>query len=346
MKFLAAILEQHNQPMVIRELETRDPLYVGQVLVKIAYSGICGAQWNEITGVKGQDKYLPHCGGHEGGGKVVAIGPGVKSLKLGDHVVVHWRKGAGIEATYPKYWCEELGKEIGGGANTTLQKYSVISENRLTKIPKDIPLDIAALMGCAVTTGLGVVFNDLQVLPGHTVAVFGCGGVGLCVIKGARLVNASEIAGIDINNTKLGQASVMGATYLINSHINPERLTERRTGSFDFVVDTTGNPDVMKLAWEITAPTGTLCLVAQLRHDKSMALQTLGMQTGKRIIGSDGGSTNPTLDIPRYIKLYKHGLLGLESLITHRYKLEDINTALNELRLGHVGRAVIDMSHD
>lgn len=341
-KFLAAVLEEQNKPLKLRYLETRDPLYVGQVLVKMIYSGICGAQLNEQSGVKGPDKFLPHCVGHEGGGKVVAVGPGVKHVKLGDHVVVHWRKGVGIESSFPKYWCDELGKEVGGGSNTTLQEYSVISENRLTKISKDIPFDIAALFGCAVTTGLGAVFNDLRVLPGHSVAVIGCGGVGLCAIQGAMLVSAVPVLGIDIHDHKLVHAACMGATHVLNSSVHSITgyLPPGKPG-WDFVIDTTGRSDVMKEAWELTAPTGTLCLIAQLRHDKFLPLQTLPMHTGKSIVGSDGGGTNPTTDIPRYLKLYELGKLNLESIITHRYALEDVNTALDDVRSGRVGRAVL-----
>ena len=354
--FQAAVLEAQQTPLTIRRLEIPETLYVGQVLVRVLYSGICGAQLGEIAGTKGPDRFLPHLMGHEGSGEVVAVGPGVRNLRLGDYVVLHWRKGIGIESNPPKYWCPELGKEVGGGWVTSFNEYAVVSENRLTKIGSDIPLDVAALMGCAVTTGLGVVNNDVRLKMGESVIVFGCGGVGLNVLQGCMLAGAYPIIGVDIADEKLQRAIVMGATHVANSRekngINYNggmstikdwivKLTGR--GGADAVIDTTGNPEVMRLAWELAAPTGRVCLVAQLRHDQTLPLQTLPMHTGKTILGSDGGDTNPTIDIPRYLRLYKAGRLNIRNLITHVVRLRDINSVLDDIRAGRVGRAIIEM---
>ena len=168
MKFKAAILENLNAPLVLDEIESQ-PLECGQVLVRIHRSGICGAQLNEIAGTKGPDNFLPHLLGHEGGGVVVETGPGVTSVKPGDHVVLHWRKGAGIHAKPAKYLWN--GRTVNSGWVTTFSEYSVVSENRLTPIPKDVPFEIAALMGCAVTTALGLINNLAQVKIGQSVAV-------------------------------------------------------------------------------------------------------------------------------------------------------------------------------
>ena len=144
MKFKAAILEDLNAPLVLDEIESQ-PLDVGQVLVRVHSSGICGAQLNEIAGTKGPDKFLPHLLGHEGGGVVVEAGPGVTAVKAGDHVVLHWRKGAGIHAKPGKYLWN--GRTVNSGWVTTFSEYSVVSENRVTPVPKDLPFEIAALMG-------------------------------------------------------------------------------------------------------------------------------------------------------------------------------------------------------
>lgn len=343
MLFQAAVLEEQRKPLNIRTLEVPQHLSVGQILVRVKYSGICGAQLGEIAGVKGPNRFMPNLLGHEGGAVVRAIGPGVRNLKIGDHVIVHWRKGVGIDALPPRYWCPEMGVEVGGGAATTWNEYSVVSENRLTKIDKDIPLDIAALFGCAVTTGLGISANEAQVRMGQSVVVFGCGGVGLNVIQGAMLSNAYPVIGLDIVEEKLHQALVMGATHVFNSAALPENLNNLLGSGADVVVDTTGNPNIMKLAWELAAPAGKVFLVAQLRHDQFFPLQTLPMHHGRTITGSDGGGTNPTTDIPRYLRLYKAGRLNLTSLITHRCKLEGINAMLDEVRAGKVGRAIIEM---
>ena len=210
----AAILEKLNYPLVIDKLELPELDY-GQVLVEVKRSGICGAQIGEMTGVKGEDKYLPHLMGHEGGGIVVEIGPGVTHVKKNDHVVMHWRKGAGIECRPPRYG--RNGGFVGGGWVTTFNDYSVVSENRLTVIPDDIPFEIAALMGCAVTTALGLINNEANIKIGQSVAVAGCGGVGLNIIQGAALVSAYPIIAIDLYDHKLELAKKMGATHTINS---------------------------------------------------------------------------------------------------------------------------------
>lgn len=341
--FYAAVLEELRKPLTIRRLEIPQYLDVGQVLVEIKYSGICGAQLGEIAGIKGPDKYLPHALGHEGGGKVIATGPGVRHVKIGDHVVVHWRRGVGIDSTFPKYRCADTGQEIGGGAATTWNEIAVVSENRLTKIPNDIPLDIAALMGCAVTTGLGLVSNEAQVKMGQSVVVFGCGGVGLNVIQGATLVNAYPVIGVDLTEEKCRRAIAQGATHVIHEHTRDHLRSILGPSGADVVIDTTGNPDVIALAWEIAASAGKVHLVAQVAHDKFLPLQTLPMHHGKTIVGSDGGGTNPTVDIPRYLKLYKAGRLNLRNLITHRCKLSEINPMLDEIRAGKVSRAIVEI---
>ena len=153
MKALAAILEQSNSPLVLDEIKISS-LGCGQVLVQVHQSSICGAQINEISAAKGPDNFLPHLLGHEGGGVVLDIGPGVTYFQKGDHVVLHWRKGVGIHAQPAKYrWKDQV---VNAGWVTTFNECAIISENRLTKIDKDIPFDIAALMGCAVTTALGL----------------------------------------------------------------------------------------------------------------------------------------------------------------------------------------------
>ena len=191
MRFKAAILTELNKPLVIDELDI-PVLDVGQVLVKVHASGICGAQIGEISGAKGLDKWLPHLLGHEGGAEVLETGLGVTQVKPGDHVVMHWRKGQGIEAKPPRYkwgWMPPNGS-VGGGWVTTFNEMAVVSENRLTPIPKDISFDVAALMGCAVTTALGMVNNEAKIMIGESVAVAGAGGVGLNVIQAAFLAGA------------------------------------------------------------------------------------------------------------------------------------------------------------
>jgi len=204
----AAILTALRKPLVVTEIGLPEALDVGQVLVKIHYSGICGSQLGEIDGVKGEDKYLPHLLGHEGSGMVLAIGPGVRHVGPADKVVLHWRKGIGIESPTPAYTWN--GSKVNAGWLTTFNEYSVVSENRLTRIPPDSDMEVAALFGCAVTTGFGVVQNSAKLRIGESVVVFGAGGVGLNIVQAAALISAYPIIAVDLYDNRLELARRMG----------------------------------------------------------------------------------------------------------------------------------------
>jgi S-(hydroxymethyl)glutathione dehydrogenase/alcohol dehydrogenase len=340
MKFKAAILEQLNAPLVVDDIETIRCLDVGQVLVQIKASGICGAQVGQISGAKGPDKRLPRLLGHEGGGIVKEVGPGVRHVKPGDHVVMHWRKGIGIESNFPKYKWKD--KSAGGGLVTTFTEYAIVSENRLTPIDKDIPFDIAALLGCGITTGLGLINNEARLKIGQSIAVIGCGGVGLNIIQGAKMVSAGEIAALDIQEHKLEMAAKLGANQLINNDTCNDLSS--LYGKFDVVADCTGLPHMIEAGYNMVVPGGKMILVGQPRHDQALILNNMRRNyCGKTMIDSQGGLTNPTIDIPKYIQLYKSGKLKLDELITHRYSLTQINAALDMVRSGKAGRVVLEM---
>jgi S-(hydroxymethyl)glutathione dehydrogenase/alcohol dehydrogenase len=344
LKMKAAILEKLNAPLVVDHLDVPG-LEVGQVLVKVCRSGICGKQIGEIAGLYGEDKYLPHLLGHEGGGIVVKTGPGVTKISKGDHVVMHWRKGAGIESAPPKYRRDS--GTVGGGLVTTFNEFAVVSENRLTPIPEDIPLEVAALMGCAVTTALGLINNEAQLKIGQSIAISGCGGVGLNVVQGASLVSAAPIIAIDKYDNKLQMAASYGATHIINSAKSDVReeiyKIVGRLG-VDVFVECTGIVSIIEQAYELTAPSGRTILVGQPRYDQNLTINSMMKHFGgKKIFASQGGLTNPTEDIPRYLRLYTQGKLNLSSLITHTFQLNDINLALDKMRAGKSVRCMITM---
>ena len=172
----AAILTGQKQPLAIGEVRLPGRLEYGQVLVKIFYSGVCGSQIGEIDGVKGEDRYLPHLLGHEASGEVLGTGPGVKTVTHGSRVVLHWMQGAGVQADPPSY--EWRGTKLNAGWITTFNEYAIVSENRVTQIPDDFDMEIAALFGCAVTTGLGVIANNAELKTGESIVVFGAGRRG------------------------------------------------------------------------------------------------------------------------------------------------------------------------
>ncbi len=346
MKTKAAILTELNAPLVVDELEI-PALDCGQVLVQIHQSGICGAQLGEIAGSKGPDKFLPHLLGHEGGGIVVDIGPGVTHVRKGDHVVLHWRKGAGIHAKPAQY--QWNGRTVNSGWVTTFGEYSVVSENRVTPIGKDVPFEIAALMGCAVTTGLGLINNDAQVKIGQSVAVLGVGGVGLNVIQGAALVAANPVIAIDLYDHKLDTARKFGATHVINSaksDLASEITKIVGAAGVDVFVENTGQVRLIELAYKLTARQGRTILVGVPRHDQDITIHSLPLHFGKILTGCEGGHTDPPTDIPRYLRLYQQGKLELGSQITHRFPLEEINAALDTVRNGDAGRCIVTMDHE
>ena len=340
----AAILVEQNKPLVVDEVELPNKLDCGQVLVKVNCSGICGSQLGEIAGVKGQDPYLPHLLGHEGSGIVMKRGSNVVHVKEGDHVVMHWRPGSGIKANPPKYkW---KGKTLNAGYLTTFNEYAIVSGDRLSTIPKDFDLEIGALMGCAVTTGLGVINNDAKVKIGESVVVWGAGGIGLNIIQGAALVSANPIIAIDLYDHKLQLAKKMGASHTFNAkETNPENEVLKIVGKngADVVIDNTGNVEIIQSAYQITSNKGITILVGVPPKGDKAKLYTLPLHFDKVLTGSHGGETIPDIDIPNYIKLYRNGGINLKQLITHHYSLKNINEAIENMRNGTIsGRCIIN----
>lgn len=338
----AAILVEQKKPLEIADIEIPSPLQFGQVLVKIFASGICGSQIGEIDGVKGPDKFLPHLLGHEGGGIVIETGPGVTKAKKDNRVVLHWRKGSGIESMAPKYKWND--KTVNAGWVTTFNEYAVVSENRLTVVPDDVDFEIAALMGCAVTTGFGVITNDAKLKIGESIAVFGAGGVGLNEIQGASLVSADPVIAIDIFDHKLELAKKFGATHVINSKTqNPKDEITKIVGTkgVDVAIDNTGNVNVIETAYEITSPTGRTILVGVPMKNNNISIYSLPLHFDKTLKGSHGGGTEPSVDIPRYINLHKKGKLNLKDMISHRFNFDEINKAIDTLRNGEAARVMV-----
>src|SRR5882757_1128893 len=223
----AAILAESRKPLVIDEIALPDALDAGQVLVRVLYTTICGAQINEIDAVKGPDKFLPHLLGHEASAEVIETGPGVTAVKPGDTVVLHWRPSQGIQSRPAAYtWA---GRKLNAGWVTTFNDYAVVSENRMTVIPADYDLKVAPLLGCAVTTAAGVINNDANVKIGESVAIFGVGGVGLNVVQFAQLAGANPIVAVDLLDNKLGMARTRGATHCLNASKIADMDAEIRT---------------------------------------------------------------------------------------------------------------------
>ena len=251
MKIKAAILVENNKPLIVDNIEFKEKLSFGQVLVKVNVSGICGSQIGEILGVKGKDKYLPHLLGHEGCGRIVDIGPGVKTLKIDEKVVLHWKKGSGINSELPIYYWN--GKKINAGYVTTFNDYAVVSENRCTPISEQISDFNASLFGCAITTGFGVIENKAKLKIGESIVILGAGGIGLNIIQAAKLVSAYPIIAVDLYDNRLELAKKLGATHIINSKDNEfSKMIKNITGNnLDVFVDNTGNPKIIEKGYDL-----------------------------------------------------------------------------------------------
>jgi len=338
----AAILAQSRQPLIVDEVTLPEILGVGQVLVRVLFSTICGAQLNEIDAAKGPDKFLPHLLGHEASGYVVEVGPGVTHVRPDDSVVLHWRPSQGIQCQPPVY--EWQGEKLNAGWVTTFNEYAVVSENRLTVIPSDYDLKVAPLFGCAVTTAMGVVNNDAKIKVGESVVVFGVGGVGLNVVQFALLAGAYPVIAVDIAVEKLEMACARGATCsLLNlgSDIDSSiRDIIGRKGP-DKVIETTGVKSVIETAYNLTHPDGTCVLVGVPRE--KVEIYTLPLHFKKVLTGSHGGDAMPHVDIPRLIKLQKAGRLSLDGIITFEVPLDEINMGLDVVRSGKVGRVLVTL---
>lgn len=340
----AALLAELKKPLVISEIGLPSQLDVGQVLVKVHYSGICGSQLGEIDGAKGEDKYLPHLLGHEGSGTVLETGPGVRHIQAGDKVVLHWRKGLGIESRTPCYTWN--GNQVNAGWVTTFNEFAIVSENRLTVIPPDSDMRIAALFGCAVTTGFGVVLNNARIRVGDSVVVFGAGGIGLSIVQAASLAGAHPIIAVDLHDNRLALASVLGATHSINSaKENVEAAIRKVAPELDSFIDNTGVPSVIELGYRITKAQGRVTLVGVPRKGSDISLYSLPLHFGKTLSGSHGGEAVPQEDIPRYMRLFRAGRLSLGQLVTADYPLDAINRAIEDMRSGRsAGRCLIRLA--
>ena len=341
----AAVLVQQKSPLSIMEITLPDKLDFGQVLVKVIYSGICGSQIGEIDGVKGKDNFLPHLLGHEGYGQVIDIGPGVTKVKKNEKVILHWRKGSGINSATPQY--SYKGDTVNAGWVTTFNDHAIISENRLTKVSDKEEALTASLFGCAITTGFGVIDNDAKLKIGESVVIFGSGGIGLNMIQAAKLKGAYPIIAVDIYDERLDLAKKHNADFLINSRIEKDirRSILNISKDIDVFVDNTGNVDVIELGYDLVNEKGRVVLVGVPKYDEKISINTLPLHFGKKLIGSEGGSTDPSIDIPKYLKLVDQGILDISKQITQVCPLTDINDAISDMKNGvNKGKIIIELN--
>ncbi len=359
----AAVLYEQRKPLVVEDIEVEDPK-ANEVLLKMAAAGICHTDLHYIDGL--WPTALPVVMGHEGAGVVEKVGPGVTSVKPGDHVILSWMPPCGVCPACVRgepYLCiRGLTRSSTMADGTTRLKkgdqqihhflsvssfaeYAVVPEAGAIKIRSDAPLDKASLVGCGVMTGVGAVFNSAKVTPGSSVAVFGCGGVGLNVIQGAALANATTIIAVDTLDNKLEMAKQFGATHVINSSMGdpvPQIQAITRGMGVDFGFEVVGKASVITQTFEATRFGGMALLVGMPPAASNAVISTTGIFLNKTLTGAFYGSANVRRDMPMLIDLYMAGKLKLDELVSRTYPLEKINEAFEAMKKGEVARSIIE----
>ncbi len=344
MKTQAMLLVQTGQPLEMAEIGI-PALKPGQVLVEIAFSGACGTQVMEQRGLKGEDKWVPHCLGHEGSGTVLETGSAVTKVKAGDKVVLSWIRGTGIEAGGAVYDWD--GKRVNAGGVTTFQRHAVVSENRLTPLPAGLPMEIAVLLGCAAPTGMGSVINVLRAQPGESVVVFGTGGIGLNAVMAAAMAGAVPVIGVDPNPQRRELAKAYGATHLIDPTEGDPVAAIRAIlpQGADAAVEATGIPDVMRQALQaVRQQGGRSVVIGNAKHGSTLTLDPGLFNAGKSLLGTWGGDAVPDRDYPRFARLLAATRFDVRALLSAPYRLDQATQALDDLAAGRVGRPLIAMA--
>jgi len=362
----AAVCTGLNQPLEIKELDLEAPR-AGEVLVKMGASGVCHSDLSVQNGTLFGS--YPIVLGHEGAGVIEEVGEGVTSVQAGDHVVISWVPQCG-----QCYFCEHgqgylceagaMAMATGGlldgttrfssegspvmqmACSGTFSERAVVPAMGVVKIPDDVPFDIAALIGCGVLTGVGAALNTADIKPGDTVAVIGCGGVGLNVIQGAKIAGATEIIAIDMLDNKLVMAKDFGATTLVNAGEGDPvskvmELTSQR--GVDVAFEVIGLKQTIEQTIMMTRRGGEAILVGVPRMEVMLELPAFFgvVLMAKTIKGCWYGSSNVQEDVPKLLQLYKDGALKLDELISRRIGIDDVNEAFRAMEAGEVARSVI-----
>jgi len=365
MKSRAAVLYGTREPFVVEEIDLDGP-GPGEVLVEMAAGGICHSDWHVVDGII--PKQFPIILGHEGSARVLEVGAGVKLVKAGDPVILSWIPDCGhchycasgkanlCDGRQP-YTDGTLGSGIirfhKGGAPirhfngvSSFSQYAVVPERGCIAIDPRVPLDRAALIGCAVSTGVGAVIFTAKVCPGSTIAVFGAGGVGLNAIQGGAIVNASRVIAVDVNQHKLDLAREFGATDVINAaETDPVAAIMELTRGIgvDFAFEAVGRAATIRQAFESLCKGGTAVAIGIAAKEELISIPPQNLVYGeRRLVGSFYGSTRPRADFARFVDLYLAGRLKLDQLVTREWRLDEINEAFAAMNAGEVARGIIN----
>lgn len=339
MKSKAAILFSKEKIKII-EVEIPSPKD-HQVLTKNIYSSICHTQLGEYSMSRGKDNYLPHCMGHEGVARVVAVGSKVRKLKKNDFVVMSWIKGNGGEFRGTKYISRKYGN-INAGPVNTFSNYSLISENRLYKINQIQNIKKLTLMGCAIPTAFNSVYNSLKVKKNSKVLVVGMGGLGISCLQALINVGCKKIVCVDINKEKLLKIKKLKNVEIIcNKKKELKTILYKKLNKFDYSIDCTGNLEIIKDLMDLTKYFGGKCLIiGNPNPKKKILLDPWQFILGKTMLGAWNDNSSFEKKFYKFLKLFLKSNID-KYLIGKTYKLTEINKAFKDLRSGRVLRPVI-----
>ena len=361
MRTRSAIFYAAKQPISVEDVELQEP-QAGEVLVRVAATGACHSDYHAVDGHI-QASTVPLVMGHEAAGIVEGVGQGVTSFTPGDHVVFairpmcgkckycstnRWNLCNGIKA--------ERGYMVDGTTRfkkldgttlyhglATFSQHTVVPEWNLVKVTDDVPIEKLASIGCAVVTGVGAVVNTAKVREGSTVAVWGCGGVGLNVIQGAAIAGASKIIAIDVADSKFPFAKKFGATDTVDaSKSDPvEAVMDLTDGGADYTFEVIGKPPTLRQAFDSTCSGGTACMVGVPPSGGEVSVPMGSLFLDRRMIGSSAGTGSPRVDFPWFIELYRQGRLKLDELQSRFRPLDEINEAFEDMLSGEVARTIV-----
>lgn len=364
MKIKAALLQQPRTPFVIEELTLDEPRD-GEVLIRVAASGVCHSDYHLVSGTTRHP--MPCVAGHEGAGVVEAVGANVTRVKPGDHVVMSWTPDCGhcyyclhgkpnlcetftdpiwagvmLDGTPRLHWNGQNVYHYCGLAS--FAEYAVVPQESCIPIRRDVPLKVASLIGCAVATGVGAAMFTAEVRPGDSVVVYGCGGVGLNIIQGAVLCGATTIIAVDTNETKMRLARQFDATHALMADDHALEAIHDLTGGrgADHVFEAVGLPSIQEAALQAARPGGSLILVGLSPMGSGTNLPGAIITRQEKVIkGSYYGTVNPSRDFPLFIDMYVAGRLKLDQMISQEYSLDQINHAFDAMLGGEAARGVI-----
>ncbi len=356
----AAMFHGPKQPLLIEDVELDKPQQ-NEVLVRTVASGVCHSDLHFVDGFYPYP--APAVLGHEAAGIVEEVGKGVTYLKPGDHVIAclsvycgqcescmsgHPNRCSDKAATQrdpkDKPRITQKGKPINQFLDlSSYCEKMLVHEHALVKINPDIPLDRAALVGCGVTTGVGAALNTAKVAPGSTVAVFGCGGVGLAAIQGARIAGARKIIAVDMFEGKLAMAKRLGATETVDaSNSDPvDEIRKMTGGGVDYSFEAIGLKKAAEQAFNALKPGGTATVIGMIPVGQKVEIDGYMFLSERKLQGSNMGSNRFRIDMPRYLDFYLQGRLKLDEMISKRGKLEDVNEAFRAMKAGEVARTVL-----